>query len=87
MNKLINFFFLIIIIIFFFNIISYYSSSKNIKEINLNRLNMDENLKKKISNLTVLENDTTNVIEFNSKFSEEVSNDETRSFWNLLKLK
>ena len=87
MNKLINFFFIIIIITFFLNIFSYYSSNKNIKEINLNRLNMNEKLKKKISNLTVLENDTINVIEFNSKFSEEASNDETRSFWNLLKLK
>ena len=47
MNKLINFFFLIIIITFFLNIISYYSSNKHIKEINLNRLNMVENLKKK----------------------------------------
>jgi hypothetical protein len=87
MNKIVNLFFLIVFIIFFYNIYNYYSSDKNIKDINLNRSNIDEILKDKISSLTILENDTNNVIEFNSSFSEEINNNETRSFWNLLKSK
>jgi len=53
----------------------------------LNRSNIEEILKNKISNLPILENDTQNVIEFNSSFSEEIKNNEPRSFWDLLKLK
>ena len=87
MNKFINLFFLIIVILFFFNIFSFYKSNKNIKNIILNRSNIDEILINKISNLPILENDTNNVIEFNSTFSEEINNNEPRSFWNLLKFK
>tara|TARA_B100001093_G_C26067057_1_gene692899 strand:- start:225 stop:488 length:264 start_codon:yes stop_codon:yes gene_type:complete len=87
MTRLINLLFLIIIIIFFFFVFNYYSSNRNIKDINLNRLNIDTILQSKISNLPLLKNDTYNVIEFNSSFSQEIKNDEPRSFWNLLKFK
>ena len=87
MHKIINFFYLFIIIIFFFNIFNYYFSNKNIKNINLNRSNIEKNLRNKITNLPLLNNDTKNIIEFNSSFSEEISNEEPRSFWNLLKSK
>jgi uncharacterized membrane protein len=86
MYKIINLFFLIIIFLFFFNIYKYYSSNKNIKNINLNRSNIEEILKTKISNIPILENDTNNVIEFNSSFSEEIKDNKSRSFWNLLKI-
>ncbi len=56
MYKIINLFFLIIIFLFFFNIYKYYSSNKNIKNINLNRSNIEEILKTKISNIPILEN-------------------------------
>ena len=87
MYKIINLFFVILILLFFFNIYNYYSSNKNIKNINLKRSNIEEILKEKTLNLTVLENDTDNVIEFNSTFSEEIKSNEKRSFWNLLKIK
>jgi hypothetical protein len=87
MYKIINCFFLIIVAIFFFNIFAYYSSNKNIKKINLNRYNIDKILQNKISNLPVLINDTNNVIEFNSRVTEQIKNNDTRSFWNLLKSK
>ena len=87
MNKFLNFFFLIITIIFFFNIFSFYSSNKNIKNINFNRSNIDEILRNQISKLTVLKNDTNNIIEYNSSFPEEIKNNKPRSFWNLLKTK
>ena len=86
MYKIINLFFLIIIFLFFLNIYKYYSSNKNIKNINLNRSNIEEILKTKISNIPILENDTNNVIEFNSSFSEEIKDNKKRSFWNLLKM-
>ena len=87
MNRIINLFFLISFIFFFFYIYKYYTSSKNIKNINLNRSNIEIILKKKITNLPVLGNDTENVINFNTSFSEDIKNSEPRSFWNLLKSK
>ena len=86
MYKLINLFFLIIIFLFFFNIYKYYSSNKNIKNINLNRLNIEEIVKTKISKIPILENDTDNVIEFNSSLSEEIQDNKKRNFWDLLKI-
>ena len=87
MYKIINLFFIIIFLLFFFNIYNYYSSNKNIKNINLKRSNIEEILKEKTLNLTVLENDTNNVIEFNSSFSEEIESNDKRNFWNLLKIR
>tara|TARA_B100001996_G_scaffold362092_1_gene329344 strand:- start:512 stop:775 length:264 start_codon:yes stop_codon:yes gene_type:complete len=85
MYKIVNLFFLTIIFLFFFNIYKYYFSDKNIKNINLNRSNVEETLKSKFINIPILENDTNNVIEFNSSFSEEIKDNKPRSFWNLLK--
>ena len=87
MNKIVNLFLLIILVFFFTNIFSYYLSSKNIKNINLNRSNIDQILNKKISNLPVLKDVTGNVIEFNKSFSNEIKKDKSRNFWNLLKNK
>ena len=87
MYKIINLFFVVLIFLFFFNIYNYYSSNKNIKSINLKRLNIEEILKNKTLNLPVLKNDTNNVIEFNTSFSDEIKSDEQRNFWNLLKIK
>ncbi len=87
MKNIINLLLFTIIVLFFLNIVNYYLSEKNIKETNLNRININEILKKKSSNLPVIESDTDNVIEFNSSYSEEIKNDKTRNFWNLLETK
>ena len=87
MKKIFNFFIILIVLIFFFNIFIYYSSKKNIKNVNLNRTSINEILKEKTLNIPVLENDTDNVIEFNSSFSEEIQNNKPRNFWNLFKFK
>ena len=84
-KKIFNLFFFVIIILFFFNVFQFYSSNQNIKNINLNRLNNHETLKKKLSNIPILESDTDEIIEFNASFSDEIKNDEPRNFWNLLK--
>jgi len=85
MQKIISIFFLILVIIFFGSTFKYYSSNKNIKNKEFNRNNIDQLLNDKISNLPILKNDTDNVIEFNDGFSNEIKNDKSRSFWNLLK--
>ena len=87
MYKIINLLIVIIISLFFFNIYKYYSSNLNIKNVNLNRSNIEEILKDKILDIPILLNDTNNVIEFNSSFSEEIKDDKPRSFWKLLKFK
>ena len=87
MYKIINLIFLTLIFLFFFNIYNYYSSNKNIKNINLKRTNIEETLRNKISDLPILEDNTSNVIEFNSSFSDEIKSNEKRNFWNLLKIK
>ena len=85
MQKILSIFFLILVIIFFGSTFKYYSSNKNIKNKEFNRNNIDQILNDKISNLPILKNDTNNVIEFNDGFSNEIKNDKSRSFWNLLK--
>ncbi len=87
MYKTINFIIIIIIILFFFNIFKFYSSNKNIKQVNLNRINIENIIQNKITNLPILENDTNDIIEFNSSFSKELRNNEPRNFWNLFKIK
>ena len=86
MYKIINLFLIIFIILFFFNTYKYYSSNKNIKNINLNRSNIEEIIKKKIANIPILENDTSSVIEFNSTFFDEKEDKKKRNFWDLLKI-
>ena len=54
---------------------------------NFNRENIEEKLKKTISDLPVLIDDTNNVIEFNDTANIEIKNEKTRSFWKLLKIK
>ena len=85
MYKIINFFFFIFIILFFFYVYKYYLSNKNIKKINLNRINIEQIVENKLANIPVLTNDTDKVIEFNSSFTEEIRKDKQRNFWDLLK--
>ncbi len=87
MNKFLNLIFFIIFIFFFFNIIKFYTSSLNIKNINSNRGNIDEIINDKISNLPLLKDNTNKVIEFNDSFQEEIKNEKSRNFWDLLKSK
>lgn len=85
MIKVINIFFILIVLIFFFVTYKYYSSNKNIKIKDFNRNNIEKIISTKISNLPILANDTKNVIEYNDGFSNEIKNEKSRSFWNLLK--
>ena len=57
-----------------------------IKNVNLNRSNIEGIIKKKIANIPILENDTNSVIEFNSTFFNETQDKKKRNFWDLLKI-
>ena len=85
MRKLVDILSFFIVILFFLSVFKYYYSNKNIKKINSNRSNFDNVIKNKISNLPILSDDTKDVIIFNSSFSDEIKDNEPRSFWNLLK--
>ena len=85
MVKILNFFFILLVFIFFLTTYKYYSSNKNIEAKNFNRKNIEKIINAKILDLPVLENDTSNVIEFNNGFTNQMENDKPRSFWNLLR--
>tara|TARA_X000001036_G_C20380930_1_gene684549 strand:- start:172 stop:435 length:264 start_codon:yes stop_codon:yes gene_type:complete len=87
MYKLLNLLLAFLILFFFWSSYQYYSSNKNIKAKEFNRNNIGETINKKISNLPVLDNDTDNVVEFNNSIKNEIKNNKSRSFWNLLKFK
>ncbi len=85
MTKVINLIFLLLVLVFFIFTYRYYSSNKNIEAKDFNRSNINEIINTKVSNLPILNNDTSNVIEFNDGYSNEIKNDKPRSFWKLLK--
>ena len=87
MKKILNIFSVLVTLFFFWISYQYYSSIKNlkVKEYNLN--NIDNIISKKITNLPILSNDTSNIIEFNNSITNKINNDKPRSFWNLLKSK
>tara|TARA_B100000941_G_C28490090_1_gene547368 strand:+ start:465 stop:725 length:261 start_codon:yes stop_codon:yes gene_type:complete len=84
MNKIFNILVILLVLLFFFFVSKYYSANININTKNMNRSNINNILKEKISDLQVLSNDTNNVIEFNDTFENEIKDDKKRSFWKLL---
>ena len=78
---------ILLIFFFIFSIFQYYSSTKNIEIKNYNRDNADYILKKKITDLPILKNNTNNIIEFNNSLENTKNNEKKRSFWELLKNK
>ena len=87
MYKSFSIFIFLVIFVFFFNIFKYYSSETNLKTKSYNRLNIEQILKDKISNLPILTNDTNNVIEFNDSFEKQIKGKKKRSFWELINRK
>ena len=85
MYKVFNILMIIIITFFILFIYNYYSSNKNINTKSFNRLNVDQLLKEKISELPVLDNDTANVIEFNDSLKTEFDNEKKKKFLEFVK--
>ena len=76
----------IIILLFLYLLFVIYFSEENIKKIKKNRINIENSFKDYLSNLPILENDTNDVIIYNSsKFLEKKI--KKRKFWELLKKK
>ena len=70
------------IISFFFLVGNIYFSDDQEKIITKNRETIKQKIKDNIDNLSILPNDTNDVIEFNSSF-ENKNNKIKRSFWKL----
>ena len=74
----------IIILLFVYLLFVIYFSEENIKKIKKNRINIENSFKDYLSNLPILENDTNDVITYNSsEFLEKKI--KKRKFWELLK--
>ena len=74
----------IIILLFLYLLFVIYFSEENIKKIKKNRINIENSFKDYLSNLPILENDTNDVIIYNSnEFLEKKI--KKRKFLELLK--
>ena len=74
----------IIILLFVYLLFAIYFSEENIKKIKKNRVHIENSFKDYLSNLPILENDTEDVIIYNSsEFLEKKI--KKRKFWELLK--
>ncbi len=74
----------IIILLFVYLLFAIYFSEENIKKIKKNRVNIENSFEDYLSNLPILENDTNDVITYNSsEFLEKKI--KKRKFWELLK--
>ena len=87
MSKVVNIIFLFLVLIFFLATYKYYSSNKNTQIRDFNRNNINDIINRKVSNLPILKNDTSDVIEFNDGFTNEIKHEKSRSFWDLLNSK
>jgi len=87
MYKVLNLIFAVFLLMFFISVFKFYSSNRNFQIKDYNRINIEQIINDKISNLQILANDTNNVVEFNNSISDEIDIDKPRSFWNLLKTK
>ena len=74
----------IIILLFVYLLFAIYFSEENIKKIKKNRVHIENSLRDYLSILPILENDTNDVITYNSsEFLEKKI--KKRKFWELLK--
>ena len=79
----------ILVIIFIFTFLTivfkYYFSEKNVNLVINNRNNLETKIFKDAQELPILQNDTNDVIEFNSEFNNPNKKFFKRSFWELFK--
>jgi hypothetical protein len=74
----------IIILLFVYLLFAIYFSEENIKKIKKNRVHIENSFNDYLSNLPILQNDTNDVITYNSsEFLEKKI--KKRKFWELLK--
>ena len=84
-KKVKNIFYIIAIFIFIFLTVIFYFSDQNIKSINKSRALYPNKLNNDIQNLTLLKNDTTNIIEYRSDVEVYIKKKKNYTFWDLIK--
>ena len=84
MVKVLNIIIVIFITIFFYKVFSFYNSFNNKDLISKNRENIGNLIDDKIKDIPLFENDTNDVIEFNSGYNQN-DNKNKKKFWNLFK--
>ena len=84
-KKVKNIFYIIAFFIFIFLTVIFYFSDQNIKSINKSRALYPNKLNNDIQNLTLLKNDTTNIIEYRSDIEVYIKKKKNYTFWDLIK--
>ena len=72
------------ICLFIYFVSTIYISNNNKKKISVNRSNIYSKINENLTSLPLLENDTNDVIEFNSGYNDK-NKKIKRNFWNLFK--
>ena len=85
LNNIIRFVIVILVFSFFVFSFNYYISDRNLNTVKNNRENLESKILENTSALPILQNDTNNVIEFNSGFENSNKQNFKRSFWELFK--
>ena len=86
-KKIKNIFYLISFFIFVFFTINFYFSDQNIKLINKSRALYPSKLNVDVQNLTLLKNDTQNIIEYKDDVEVYKKEKKNYTFWDLIKNK
>ena len=83
-KKVINLFFLLLFFIFTFLTITFYFSVENIRKTNKFRSLYSINLNKMINNLPILQNDTSDIIQYKNDVEIYKKKKKNYIFWDLL---
>ena len=83
-KKVINLFFLLLFFIFTILTITFYFSDENIRKTNKFRSLYSVNLNKMISNLPLLKNDTSDIIQYKNDVEIYKEKKKNYIFWDLL---
>ena len=82
-KKIKSIFYFIILIIFSSYVSFQYFSTENRNKVFKNRYDINNNIENEISNIPILKNDSSNIIEYNS-LNPKNEKIKKRYFWNLL---
>jgi len=84
-KKIRNIFYLLSFFIFIVLITIFYFSDQNVVKTNKSRTFYSVKLNEKISNLPLLKNDTSDIIEYRNDIEVYKKNKKTYIFWDLIK--
>ena len=85
-KKIKNIFYLISFFIFIFLTANFYFSDQNIKSTNKSRAFYPKKLNNEMQDLTLLKNDTSNIIEYRNDIEIYKKKKKNYTFWDLIKI-